>query len=272
MSSTRIPADIEREDRLLAGLTARQLAVLAVAGLAAGFIVTLARHLLPFPLAVVAYHRAPRRRVVAPEGVAPAPPWATDDPDLPAPLTLPANDLYSNGILDLGADGAGLVCSASAVNFRLRTEAEQEALIAAFARFLHGVSAPTQIVMRSERADLHDAIGALRQTASGLPHPALEAATSEHAQFLERLTTSRDVRRRELLLVFREQAAFTDPTSILARRAEQAASLLAPAGITVTPLDHDAAADALARAANPGGPRRPAGLAAPGETITRRPA
>ncbi len=242
-----IPADVDREDRLLAGLTARQLAVLAVAGLAAGFIVTLARRLLPLPLAValagpvavaglmlalarvnglpgdrfalamLSYHLASRRRVPAPEGVTPPPAWATANADLPTPLTLPAQDLSSNGILDLGPDGASLVCRASAVNFRLRTEQEQEALIATFARFLHGVSAPVQIVIRSERADLHAA----------------------------------------------------DPDSVLPRRAEQAASLLAGAGIAVTPLDHEAAADVLANAANPNSSPRPPGLAPPGQTITR---
>ncbi len=299
MSHARIPADVDREDRLLAGLTARQLAVLAVAGLAAGFIVTLARRLLPLPLAValagpvavaglmlalarvnglpgdrfalamLSYHLASRRRVPAPEGVTPPPAWATANADLPTPLTLPAQDLSSNGILDLGPDGASLVCRASAVNFRLRTEQEQEALIATFARFLHGVSAPVQIVIRSERADLHAAITKLHQHAGGLPHPALEAAANQHAQFLQSVVARRDVLRRELLLVFREPAANTDPDSVLPRRAEQAASLLAGAGIAVTPLDHEAAADVLANAANPNSSPRPPGLAPPGQTITR---
>ena len=43
----RIPADVERPDKLLAGLTARQLAILAVAAVAlwAGYAAT--RHLVP---------------------------------------------------------------------------------------------------------------------------------------------------------------------------------------------------------------------------------
>jgi hypothetical protein len=276
--------------------------LLAVAGLAAGFIVTLARQLLPLPLAVagavpvgvaglvlalarvnglsgdrfalavLGYLRAPRRQVAASEGVSPTPAWAQGrrDPHTPAPLRLPASDLYSSGIFDLGADGASLVCRASAVNFRLRAKDEQEALIAAFARFLHSVSAPLQIVVRSERADLRAAVAQLQRSAGGLPHPALEAAAQQHAQYLQTLTARRDVLRRELLVVFREAAANADPEGVLPRRAEQAAALLAPAGVTLTTLDHDGAADALTRAANPGGPPRPVGLAAPGQTITRR--
>lgn len=297
----RIPADIEREDHIAFNLTARQLAVLALAGLTAGFIVTIARRALPLPLAlafagpvavaglvlalarvhglpgdrfalaVLEYLRTPRRQVPAPGGVAPPPPWATEGVDLPAPLTLPVKDLHSNGIIDLGADGASLVCRASAINFRLRTEEEQEAVITAFGRFLHSVSGAVQIIVRSERADLRTAVAQLRQLAGGLPHPALEGAAIQHAQFLESLTARRDVLRRELLVVFREPATNNDPAAVLPRRAEQAAALLAGAGISLTALDYDAAADVLARTANPGGPPRPAGLAAPGETITRRP-
>jgi len=297
----RIPADVDREDRLLAGLTARQLVALALAGLAAGFIVMLARRVLPLPvalamagpvavagmvlalaqvhglsgdrfaLAVLDYLRAPRRQVPAPGGVAPAPPWAATRADLPASLTLPARGLHPNGVIDLGPDGACLVCRASAINFRLRTEEEQEAVIAAFGRFLHSVGGSVQVIVRSERADLRVSVVELRQQAGGLPHPALEDGARRHAEFLEGLMARRDVLRRELLIVLREPASSGDPAGALTRRAEQATALLAGAGVSLTMLDHDEAADALARAANPEGPSRPNGLTAPGETISRRP-
>ena len=41
--------------------------------------------------------------------------------------------------------------------------------------------------------------------------------------------------------------------------------------MTLTPLDGDAAAQALAAATNPDGPPRPAGLAPPAAIITGRP-
>ncbi|MGH7750241.1 MAG: PrgI family protein, partial [Candidatus Dormibacteria bacterium] len=43
----RIPADVGRPDRLLAGLTARQLAILAVAGVALWAAYLATRHLVP---------------------------------------------------------------------------------------------------------------------------------------------------------------------------------------------------------------------------------
>jgi len=98
-----IPADVEREDRLLAGLTARQLGILAGAALVAWVVGVAVRTVLPVVAALVAawmvllvglglalgrrdglsldrlvlaawrQRRAPRWMVPAPEGVQPAP-------------------------------------------------------------------------------------------------------------------------------------------------------------------------------------------------------
>ncbi len=171
-------------------------------------------------------------------------------------------------MVDLGADGQVLLCRASAVNFRLRSQPEQQALVAAFARLLHAITGPASVVVRSDRVDLGAAVAALRAAAPALPHPALEQAAAQHADFLADLAARRDVLCRERLLVLREPAGAPDPAAALARRAEQAASLLAAAGVTLTPLDPDAAARVLARAADPHAPPRPAGQAAPGAVVT----
>ncbi len=298
----RIPADVDRPDRLLAGLTARQLGIVAATAVVGWALGLAARLVVPLPvaagvvspllaaglvlalgradglsldrLALVAlgHLRAPRRLVPAPEGVAAPPGWAGGDRDrtggLPAPLDLPVRDLDPDGIIDLGEDGAVLLCRASAVNFSLRTEAEQQALVAAFARFLHSVTAPVQVVVRAQRADLRGMIAELDQHAGGLPHPALEAAARQHARFLAGLAARRDVLRSELLVCFRQPTTTHNAAGVLLRRAEEAVSLLAAAGIALTVLDQAAATAALAQAADPETAPHPAGLAAPGETIT----
>ena len=172
----RIPADVEREDHILANLTARQLAILSVAAvmLWAGYAAT--RHLVPIavygalalPLGSLAamlalgrfegaaadrwvtaawrHHRSPHRLVPAPDGVPPAPLFAAGlAGPLPAPLRLPLIGVAADGVVDLGTDGLALVCRASAVTFALRTPTEQEALVAGFARFLNSLSEPIQI-------------------------------------------------------------------------------------------------------------------------------
>lgn len=300
MSRVRIPADVEREDRLLAGLSARQLAILAAAGVAlwAGYALT--KTFLPLPVfaglafavaaaavvlalgrrdglsadrlarAALGQVRSPRRLVPAPEGVAGAPPWLPAKPGpLPAPLQLPARDLEAHGVVDLGADGAALVCEATSLNFGLRTEAEQEAVVAAFARFLNSVTAPFQVVARAERADLAEAVASLDEAAGGLPHRALEEAAREHARFLAGLAARHDVLRRQVLVVFREPRPGDDVGDTLLRRADEAASVLAAAGVGLSALSTDQVAAVLARVADPERHSRPVPTAGPGTVVTR---
>src|SRR5919108_179013 len=132
-------------------------------------------------LAAVGQLRRPRRLVPAPEGIAPLPRWlARRAGRPPALLELPVRGIDPRGVVDLGTEGAAVVCAASSLAFGLRTEAEQEALVGAFGRFLNALASPVQIVVRAERADLRHAIAVLEDQAGALPHPALEAAAREH--------------------------------------------------------------------------------------------
>src|SRR5918992_1623184 len=183
--SARIPADIEREDRILAGLTARQVAIFATAGVVLWLAFIATRDLVPLAafaaaalplgafiaavalgsrdglsldrllLAAARQARSPRRLVVAPEGVAAAPDWvAADAAPLPAPLRLPARAISADGVIDLGGDGAAVICAASTVSFALRTPQEQMALVGVFARWLHSLTGPAQILVRAEDIDV----------------------------------------------------------------------------------------------------------------------
>jgi hypothetical protein len=296
----RIPADIDQPDRILAGLTARQFAILTLAGLPAAVLFLLARPLLPLPvasglaaapllagvalalgrrdgtgldrlaLAALCQRLGPRRLVLAPDGIPPPVAWhapaGSGQPPL-APLRLPAHDIAPDGVVDLGLEGAALLCEASTVNFALRTPGEQQALIAAFARALHALAAPVQMLVRSDRADLTTHLHELDQDAGGLPHPALEAAARQHAQFLGELAGRRDVTRRQTLLVLRDPSPPEQAAPVLRRRAEELAGLLGGCGITLTPLDGAQAAAVLARACDPEAPPPPASQATPGEII-----
>lgn len=302
-SRVRIPADVERPDKLLAGLTARQLAILAVTAVVlwAGYAAT--RHLIPpavygiaaVPVGAVAamlalgrfegvaadrwvtaawrHHRSPHRLVPAPDGITPTPAFigeAVASGPVPAPLRLPVSAVRGDGIVELGGDGLAVICRASAVTFSLRTPAEQEALVAGFARFLNSLGEPVEILVRAEPVDLTPAIDALLDVAPGLPHPALEVAARGHARFLAELADRRDLLRREVLVVLRQRAG-DDPAGRLHRRAAEAATALAAAGVTLTVLDGPAASACLARALDPAGTSRLPGLAATKEPVTLAP-
>ena len=314
----RIPADVERPDRLLANLTARQLAILGVAAVVLWATYTATRHVVPaavflalacpigatatllalgrvegqpadrFIIAAWRQLRSPRRLVVAPEGVPAPPTWvAAGSGPLPAPLRLPFGGIDGDGTIDLGPDGRAVLCRASSVTFSLRTPVEQEALVAGFARWLNSLAEPAQLVVRAEPVELTVMIDGLLDAAPGLAHPGLEAAARDHARFLTELAASRTLLRREVLMVLRQPAGdraandhaggdraandrvATDPgAERLRRRAAEATSALAAAGVALTVLDGPTATACIARAVDPSSLPRPPGTAAPDEVIT----
>lgn len=346
----RIPADVDREDRVLGNLTARQLAILAVVGLVLYGVYLAARAFVPLPaflviaipvgasaavlalgqrdglsldqlaLAALRQQLSPKHRVAAPEGIQPAPEWltahATNGTDRgslgaaasvsPTALRLPAEAVSTTGVIDLGKDGVAVVAVCSTVNFGLRTPTEQESLVASFGRYLHSLTAPVQVLVRTERLDLSGQIAELREQACSLPHPALEAAAREHADYLDQLRRATDLLRRQVLLILREPLHTTTPTdglggaspltaftsrrkaakqagpvddaarraaeARLVRRLGEAVELLSPTGITVTPLDAGQATAVLAAACNPDSLISPSrALAASDEVITTAP-
>jgi PrgI family protein len=283
--SARIPADVERPDKIVAGLTARQVTILAVVGVVLWLLFLPVRHLVSgvvyaaaaAPVAALAagvalgsrdglsldrlavaalqQARAPRRLVNAPEGVAPPPDWAPAAPDaLPAPLRLPARRVSPDGAIDLGSDGVAVLLECTTVSFALSTAGEQEAMTGVFGRLLNSLAGPVQILIRAERIDLAPAIARLRDAAASLPHQALEDAALEHADFLAQLAASRDLLRRQVLMVIREPATRGRPDAAAARalrRAAEAARTLAAAGVQAAVLDGYQAATVIAAACDP---------------------
>ncbi|GAA1748558.1 PrgI family protein [Streptomonospora arabica] len=301
MARVRMPADIERDDKLLAGLSARQLLIIGVPGLGLWVLWSGLGGAVPLPVfgavaipvmgAAIAtalvrrdglsldrllaaawrFARSPKRRATRTGTPAPeVPSWITAHPDpFPAPLDLPVEAIGDDGVIDLGNQGAAVILSCSTVNFSLRTEQEQDALVSGFASYLNSLSTPVQILVRAESVRLDPLVAALDEAAPALPHPALEQAAREHADYLADLAESRDLLYRHVLLVLREpsgngrQAAAT-----LQRRAEDAARALAAAGSNATVLDGPQAAAVLASSTNPAGSAPPEGLAAPDAVIT----
>lgn len=328
--TVKIPADVEREDRVLWNLTARQLLVLAVTGLVGYALWSATRLWVPAPvflalatpvgvtvavvvlgrrdglpldrllLAALRQRLQPRHRVSAPEGVQQPPAWLAarathhDSSTVsPQPLQLPAEGVTEAGVVDLGDEGLAAIAVASTVNFGLRTTGEQEALVAAFGRYLHSLTAPVQVLVRAERLDLVPQIAELHEQAACLPHPALEQAAREHADYLGELAESSDLLHRQVLLVLREPLHTTGGETTLrrarehtpdrhalrqaaearlVRRLSEADELLRPAGITLTPLDASRATGVLAAACNPDSLQAPSVERAGAEEVITTPA
>ncbi|MCF2531186.1 PrgI family protein [Yinghuangia soli] len=248
--TVRIPADIDREDRLLLNLTPRQLLILIITALllyvswrlvgalepaiwlagatpvaVSGVVVALGSRdgvsLDRFVAAGVRWRVGARAFVLAPEGVHQAPDWLARraipaDGDAKklrttaAPLALPAQDVAEPGVVDLGADGLALVAVCGTVDFGLRTPTEQESLVAGFGGFLQSLSSPVQVLVRVERLDLSRQVSELYDQAEVLPDQALSDAARAHADYLGELSRSQELLCRQVLLVLREVTSRSD--------------------------------------------------------------
>ncbi|MFG2043969.1 PrgI family protein [Dactylosporangium sp. NPDC048998] len=294
----RVPTDVDAPDRIVYGLTFRQLAILAVAAVI-GYGAWKALHtLLPVPvllggavvlgglvfglavgrrdglpldvwlLAGLRHCRAPRALTTT-DTTAQTPDWVDTSVSRmppPAPLKLPAAAIGDDGQISLGGARAAMV-AATSVNLALRTPDEQAALIDTFGRWLNSLATPTQIVVSAQPVDLASAARNLARAADRLPHPALASACADHAQFLANLTERRDPLRRQVLIVTRTGAGERGEHAAR-RRADDTVRALSGLGVTTRALDGPAVTAALAAAADPYRPPRPGGLAAPDAVIT----
>ncbi len=278
-----IPADVEAPDKLVYGLTARQMAILAVAAatcwlawravgrmvppqlMLAGFVPVLAaavgvalgrRDGLPLDvwlLAAVRQRRAPRRLVPAPDGLPAPPDWA---PQLPGPagpgpavLRLPAQAIGGDGVVDLGGGRAACLVAAGTVNIGLRTGEEQAGLLAGYGRWLNGLTGPVQVVISAVRADLTGHALRVADAAEALPVRALAEAAGDYARFLLEVAAGRDPLARTVIVVC--TAAGPKAAAEAVRRGEQTAAALSALGVEARVLDGAAVLAGLTAAVDP---------------------
>jgi hypothetical protein len=297
---TAVPADVDQPDRIAWGLTARQLATLAIAGTSGYGLHQLLTPLVPQPLLAAAtlpvaglviavvlgrrdglgldtwllaaarFGRTPRRRTPTPAaGTAVAAglvQLAGTPPPAPAPLRLPTEAITPQGTLLLPGRRRTATVAAGTVNLGLRTSSEQAALIAGFGRWLNSLSAPAQIVVSTQPVDLHAYATAVARQAQLLPNPALAAAAGDHARYLTSLAASRDPLRRQVLVVVHTEPG--QPAAAAARRGADTARALTGLGVRTRQLDGPAVVAALTAAVDPYTPPVPGRRATPEAVIT----
>ena len=278
----RVSADIEAPDKIVWGLTARQLAILAAAAALGWLVVKALSQLVPQPavvlalipfagvavalalghrdglpldawvLAAIRQRRMPRRAVPAPDGIAAAPSWApaaAQDGPPPAVLRLPAHAISDDGVIDLG-DGATVLVAATTVNVGLRTGAEQSALIGSYARWLNSLTGPVQVVVAARRVDLTSHAQRVAEAAQALPHPALADAALDYADFLLQVAAQRDPLWRTVTIACTAHGERGAAAEAM-RRAEHTASTLATLGAQTRVLDGATAGAVLTAAVDP---------------------
>jgi hypothetical protein len=164
------------------------------------------------------------------------------------------------GVLDLGPQGMAVLAALTPVPFSWAAPAQQQIVLAGFARLLYTLDLPMQILIRTTPLDLRPALGELAGATADLPHPALVAAATEHQRYLAELHAREDLLARQVILVLRDPSAHRagHPREAAARAGrrlvralDDAQAALATAGIDLVALTAAEAETVLAASTDP---------------------
>ncbi|WP_017613976.1 PrgI family protein [Nocardiopsis salina] len=258
----RIPADIDRPEPLVFGLTARQCLIIFPVLLGAwaaylmlkdvvalwafalalapvlGVVIAIAvsehggRGLERVAASALNWARAPKHLVGSPnEKIRALPRWAPRlrRPPRLEPLRLPASAITSEGVIDLGGRCAAMI-ACSTLPFQLASGREQDQVLSGFAGVLDSLADPVQILVQRRRADLGEYTAMVRDNAQYL-HPDLAATALAHAQFLEELDATHQLSHQQVLVVVTASGTARRFGVSLLRRAADTADRLATLGI-----------------------------------------
>lgn len=113
---------------------------------------------------------------------------------------LPLEDIV-DGVLCLRGGDYRAVLEAQSVNFALKSEAEQEGIMAGYRAFLNSLSYPIQVVVRILPTDVESYLGGLRERFSGRGGEVLRRLALDHEAFVRRLARERTLLERRFYVV-----------------------------------------------------------------------
>ncbi len=113
---------------------------------------------------------------------------------------LPLEDVVDNVLCLRGGDYRA-VLEAQSVNFALKSEAEQEAIMAGYRAFLNSLSYPIQVVVRVLPTDVESYLAGLRERFGERGGDVLRRLALDHETFVRRLARERTLLERRFYVV-----------------------------------------------------------------------
>lgn len=104
-------------------------------------------------------------------------------------------------IMIMKDDSARLVLKCSSINFLLKSQEEQDAIIISFQRFLNSLSFPIQILVRSKKLDIESYLNNLKDKALKQKNPLLQNQTYEYIEYLKKLIEVAQIMKKEFYIV-----------------------------------------------------------------------
>lgn len=97
--------------------------------------------------------------------------------------------------------GAAIIMRASALNFSLLSEKEQEAITYAYSAFLNSLSFPIQIIVRSQKKDVTNYLNYLKEEADKQTNAQLKKLITSYQTFVSQIVKKRNVLEKEFFVV-----------------------------------------------------------------------
>jgi len=113
---------------------------------------------------------------------------------------LPIEDIREDLIV-LKDGSCCLIIEASAINFGLLSEKEQEAMIFAYAALLNSLSFPIQILIRSTRKDVSVYLKLLSEQEKKMKKPALKKQLAKYKKFVEETVKKNEILDKDFYVV-----------------------------------------------------------------------
>ena len=97
--------------------------------------------------------------------------------------------------------GLRAILQTSSVNFNLKSEEEQNAIIYSYQSFLNSLDFPVQIVVQSRKLDIDKYIENVRDIAEKHENPLLKEQTLEYAEYVQKLIEYADIMEKNFYVV-----------------------------------------------------------------------
>jgi hypothetical protein len=113
---------------------------------------------------------------------------------------LPFSEIRDNCMI-MKDGSARMVLKVHAVNFNLKSEEEQDAIIIGYQRFLNSLRFPIQIIVRSLKVDIEGYLMKLKNLALKQKNPLLQEQTYRYVDFLTNLIDMAQIMKKDFYIV-----------------------------------------------------------------------
>lgn len=113
---------------------------------------------------------------------------------------LPFSQIRDNIIL-MKDNSARVVLKCSTINFLLKSQEEQDAIIMSFQRFLNSIDFPIQIMVRSTKLDIDTYLAKLNNRALNQKNPLLQNQTYEYIEYLKKLIEVAQIMKKDFYII-----------------------------------------------------------------------